>query len=424
VEKIAMRHARTRRLALVALLPFALALTLVATPISTSRVSAQENSNPLAGVELPPDIGQSEYQVYVKASRHTLRGSMLDYWRANGASVVYGNPVSEPFGDANGLYSQAFEGAVFQYHSEYLYTDEPIMRLMPIGPTALSERVGTFRNDGRRGLGGGDRTHSAWNPLSADSRAVQRAQAEGGIYADATGHTVTREFLDWYQANEGGFYLGDPISQPVRERGVTVQYFEGALLARDDEGEVTVAPLAKQLAGTLNIDTSPVSRGDLPLYDERMFLTSANPNPQGDPETPGRKWIEVSIGQQTLWAYQGNTLIATSLVSTGLPPNLTEIGLFHVRLKYPKQDMRGFQNSTGEVVGFGDEAPAGGSVSYDVEDVPNVMYFDMDAESLHGAYWHNNFGHPMSHGCVNLPLDFAAYLYGWAPLGTMVWVHE
>ena len=101
-----------------ALLPFALALTLVSSPLSAVRVSAQDD-NPLAGVELPPDIGQSEYQVYVKASRHTLRGSMLDYWRANGASVVYGNPISEPFAGENGLYSQAFEGAIFQYHSEY-----------------------------------------------------------------------------------------------------------------------------------------------------------------------------------------------------------------------------------------------------------------------------------------------------------------
>ena len=48
------------------------------------------------------------------------------------------------------------------------------------------------------------------------------------------------------------------------------------------------------------------------------------------------------------------------------------------------------------------------------------MYFDYDAEALHGAYWHNNFGTPMSHGCVNLPLDFATWLFDWAPLGTLV----
>ena len=419
-----MRHAGPRRLPLLALLPLAIVIALAGAPLSTVDVAAQDAANSLAGVELPPDIGQSELQVYVKASRHTLRGSMLDYWRANGADYVYGNPISEPFGASNGLYSQAFEGAVFQYHSEYLYTDEPVMRLMPIGATALNVRLDSFRRDGRRGAGGGDRRHAAWNALPADSRAVQRAAAEGGIYADATGHTVTGEFLSWYQEHEGGLYLGNPISQPVRERGLTAQYFEGALLMRDDDDNVTVAPLAKELAGALGIDTSAAERGDLPPYDESLFLTHANPNPQGDPETPGRKWIEVSIAQQTLWAYQGETLISTTPVSTGLAPNLTETGLFHVRLKYPKQDMRGFQNSTGEVVSFGDEAPTGASVSYDVEDVPNVMYFNMDAESLHGTYWHNNFGHPMSHGCVNLPLDFAAYLYGWAPLGTMVWVHE
>jgi hypothetical protein len=419
-----MSHAGPRRFSLLAMVPLAIVVALVGTPHSTTGVAAQDAANSLAGVELPPDIGQSEFQVYVKASRHTLRGSMLDYWRANGAESVYGNPISEPFGAENGLYSQAFEGAIFQYHSEYLYTDEPVMRLMPVGATALNERIDTFRRDGRRGAGGGDRRHAAWNPLPLDSRAVARAAAEGGIYADATGHTVTREFLNWYEQHEGGFYLGNPISQPVRERGLTVQYFEGALLMRDDDGAVTVAPLVKEIAGALGIDTSSVSRGDLPLYSERLFLSRSSPNPLGDPETPGRKWIEVSISQQTLWAYQGDTLITSSPVSTGLPPNETETGLFHVRLKYPEQDMRGFQNSTGEVVSFDDEAPSGASLSYDVEDVPDVMYFNMDAESLHGTYWHTNFGNPMSHGCVNLPLDFADYLYDWAPLGTMVWVHE
>ncbi|MDP9473018.1 MAG: L,D-transpeptidase, partial [Chloroflexota bacterium] len=57
---------------------------------------------------------------------------------------------------------------------------------------------------------------------------------------------------------------------------------------------------------------------------------------------------------------------------------------------------------------------------YGVKDVPNVMYINFDAEALHGAYWHDNFGTPMSHGCINLPLDVSAFLFGWAPLGTPV----
>ena len=59
---------------------------------------------------------------------------------------------------------------------------------------------------------------------------------------------------------------------------------------------------------------------------------------------------------------------------------------------------------------------------YNVPDVPDVMYFDNDGNALHGAYWHNNFGTPMSHGCVNLPLDVAHWMYEWAPIGTPVTV--
>ena len=55
---------------------------------------------------------------------------------------------------------------------------------------------------------------------------------------------------------------------------------------------------------------------------------------------------------------------------------------------------------------------------------PRTPTFNMEAEALHGAYWHNNFGNTMSHGCVNLPLDVARWMYGWAPLGTMVWSHK
>ena len=127
--------------------------------------------------------------------------------------------------------------------------------------------------------------------------------------------------------------------------------------------------------------------------------------------------------------YQGDTLISTSFVSTGLEPNHTEQGVFHVRYKLEEQDMAGATGPNGEVIAMGEDAAENASSSqgqsgYTVEDVPHVMYFDMDAEALHGAYWHNNFGQRMSHGCINLPLDFATFLYGWAPLGTMVWVHD
>jgi lipoprotein-anchoring transpeptidase ErfK/SrfK len=244
-----------------------------------------------------------------------------------------------------------------------------------------------------------------------------------------TGQTLRGAFLDWYDSHEGGYYLGNPISQPVEERSGVVQYFDGGALFRDVDGNVSVLPIVRENARALGIDTSKVKRDGLPTYDELYFWEGDNPNPVGDPYATGRKWIEVNISEQRLYAYQGETLISTSLVSTGLEPNHTEQGVFHVRYKLKEQDMAGATGPNGEVIAMGEDAAENASSSqgqsgYTVEDVPHVMYFDMDAEALHGAYWHNNFGQRMSHGCINLPLDFATFLYGWAPLGTMVWVHD
>lgn len=384
----------------------------------------QAQIDSLAGVQLPPDLGQSELQVYVEESGHTLRGSMLDYWRANGGASVLGYPISEPFGSAEGRYSQAFEAGILQFYPEYLWTDAPYMETMPIGRRALDAQVGNFRRDGRRDFGGGDPRTYAWRPVAPDGNAAAKAIEQGGFYAEASAHTVRGDFADWYDRVEGPYYLGDPLSQPVRQRGMLVQYFEGGLLMQADNGRFALAPVAAEYADAIGINTEPVEQGSLPAYDESLFLTNPNPNPQGDLSAPGKRRIEVSIGRQTLYAYQGNTLVAQSFVSTGIAPNTTETGLFHVRLKFPKQDMAGFTDETGEVVGFGEENGPAGSASYEVKDVPNVMYINADAEALHGAYWHNNFGVRMSHGCINLPLNFAAFLYGWAPLGTLVWVHD
>lgn len=63
-----------------------------------------------------------------------------------------------------------------------------------------------------------------------------------------------------------------------------------------------------------------------------------------------------------------------------------------------------------------------GDDEYFLPAVPYVMYFHGNY-GLHGTYWHNNFGQPMSHGCVNLPTDAAQWLFNWAPIGTKVVTH-
>ena len=116
------------------------------------------------------------------------------------------------------------------------------------------------------------------------------------------------------------------------------------------------------------------------------------------------KSIVVSIGQQTMWAFKGQEVVMSTLVSTGRAGFDTPLGAYAVISKLPSQTMEG-------VIG---------GEYYNVPDVPSVLYFTSGGHALHGTYWHENFGSPMSHGCVNLPLDAAAWLYQWAPVGTPV----
>jgi len=116
------------------------------------------------------------------------------------------------------------------------------------------------------------------------------------------------------------------------------------------------------------------------------------------------KSIVVSIGQQAMWAFKGDQVVLSSYVSTGRAGFDTPLGTYAILTKLPSQTMEG-------VIG---------GEYYNVPDVPWVMYFTNGGHALHGTYWHSNFGTPMSHGCVNLPMDVAAWLYDWAPVGTPV----
>ena len=116
------------------------------------------------------------------------------------------------------------------------------------------------------------------------------------------------------------------------------------------------------------------------------------------------KVIVVSVGQQMLWAFKGREIVLGSYVSTGKAGFETPLGTYAILSKLTSQTMAG-------VIG---------GESYNVPEVPWVMYFTSGGHALQGTYWHNSFGTPMSHGCVNLPLDMAARLYDWAPVGTPV----
>ncbi|MEX1247037.1 MAG: L,D-transpeptidase [Anaerolineales bacterium] len=122
------------------------------------------------------------------------------------------------------------------------------------------------------------------------------------------------------------------------------------------------------------------------------------------PEGVGNKerWIDVNLSDQTLSAYEGVKLLDTFTISSGRPNTPTVTGEFRIWVKVRKQTMSG--------------------PGYSLPNVPWVMYFYKDY-GIHGTWWHNNFGTPMSAGCVNMTIDDAQWMYGWASVGTIVKVH-
>jgi hypothetical protein len=158
------------------------------------------------------------------------------------------------------------------------------MRLMPIGRLAIRDRLGSFRHERR--LGTGERRIDVWRQLDPTEEAVARVLVEGGIFVEATGHTIAGDILAWYAFHEGAFYLGPPLSESLSERGTIVQWFEGGQLRVTQDG-VSLAPLVAELAARLGIETAPFPRGDLPVYDEQLFWIADTPNPLGDPHAPG-----------------------------------------------------------------------------------------------------------------------------------------
>ena len=138
-----------------------------------------------------------------------------------------------------------------------------------------------------------------------------------------------------------------------------------------------------------------------------MVFPSGSEIPQVVNVAQNERWINVDLATQTLTAYEGATPVFNTLISSGTANHPTVTGQYRIWLRYESQTMNG------RLLGY----------DYYLEDVPYVMYFFNDY-ALHGTYWHNNFGTPMSHGCVNLATMDAEWLFNWSSYGTLVNVHS
>ena len=123
--------------------------------------------------------------------------------------------------------------------------------------------------------------------------------------------------------------------------------------------------------------------------------------PEPPPPTLGpiERWIDVDLDSQILVAYEGTLPVYATLVSSGGKDTPTETGIYRIWMKESEADMKGLN----------------GEDPYSVATVPWTQYFYPERDlALHTAYWHDQFGHPRSHGCVNLAPRDARWLYFWS----------
>ncbi len=117
----------------------------------------------------------------------------------------------------------------------------------------------------------------------------------------------------------------------------------------------------------------------------------------------GQRWIQIDLSSQRLIAWRGNQQLYAVIVSTGTAATPTPTGVFAIQSMHRTARMQGDD--------------------YDVPDVPFTMYYQ-GSYAIHGAYWHSRFGTPVSHGCVNVAIDHAEWLFNWASIGTPVVVQN
>jgi lipoprotein-anchoring transpeptidase ErfK/SrfK len=191
------------------------------------------------------------------------------------------------------------------------------------------------------------------------------------------------------------------VAPPVEE--TSNQSYDGATTVHVVEQGQELGLIAVMYGVAVNdiVALNDISDPNLLYVGQELIIPAAGLyTPQAPPAPTGSgRSILVDTGAQRIYAYENGQMVHTYLVSTGLPDTPTVLGDYKVYVKYVADDMSG--------------------PDYFLPQVPYTMYF-YQGYAIHGTYWHNAFGRPMSHGCVNLPVEEAQWFFEFADVGTPV----
>ena len=209
---------------------------------------------------------------------------------------------------------------------------------------------------------------------------------------------------------------------------VTIAFSTSANIEPKDT-ELACAP--KDFGESISEEKVAIFEGrEVPVAALYKFAQGQDARQQVLGENNQERWIDIDLSEQKLRAWEGDSLFLETSISSGLPHTPTPTGEFRIWTKFRATKMEGGQ----------------GKYYYYLPNVPYVMFFNNDSVSqykgfsLHGTYWHDDFGTRRSHGCVNLPTPVAETLYYWVGptlpenkksiaadsenLGTKIVIHE
>lgn len=230
--------------------------------------------------------------------------------------------------------------------------------------------------------------------LSLDTREVI-----GGIDFTRTVHNEYAE-TSALKIKDAPDMMGERLGNGVELPLAYVHKEEGTPILCADGTECGVAEKHArfQTRGFTTVGGRRYARGprDVLVPADALRIAEKRKRPPG--VNPGDKWIHINLGRQTVVAYEGDTPVYASLISSGKEGHDTPQGLYRMQRKYVTKTMRAIDPKEG---------------LYHIEDIPYVMYY-YGAYALHGAFWHDTFGNVRSHGCTNLPPADARWLFHWS----------
>jgi hypothetical protein len=316
------------------------------------------------------------------------RAGFLRFWRANGGVLIFGYPISEEIVE-NGRIVQYFEQARFEYHPEFADTVDQV-QLSLLG-----------------------------NELTVGRAFPAGAPEDGKRFFPETKHSLSGKFLHFWLKRGGLRIFGFPISEPFEEASPTdgvsrlTQYFERARFELHPDELGGFYRQEEQALGIQLAALHEVQLGDLGRQAaQNAGYTFANSTQlDGAPDWSPAIWqrrVDVDLSAQQLTAYEADMPVYHAPVATGKDGFNTPTGTFAIYSKYRMETMTG---------------SAGGETWY-VPSIPWVQYI-VGGVAFHGTYWHDRWGtgFRLSHGCVNLNIDDAQWLYEWADIGTEVDIH-